>query len=438
MARIAFIGAGSAVFTRNLVCDIVTYPELAGSELVLMDIDARRLDRVGRIVRHIVAQEDARLTVRSTMSRQDALRGADYVVLTVAVGGLEARERDTDIPARYGVGQCIGDTLGPGGIFRGLRHLAVVDDLLADMAELCPDAFVLQYSNPMAILTWRFARSPIRAVGLCHSVQGTARLLADFCGVPVEETDYWVAGINHQAWFLEFRHNGTDLLPVLRTRLAGTELYGAEPVRIEMFRHFGYFVTESSAHASEYLPYFRKTPEMIQKWRAAYVPADAQYGGGSTGGGVMRARQREADYEEMMERQSSGRERFAIKRSDEYGIRIIAAMETGTPIRINGNVENHGLISNLPSGCCVEVPCLVDGLGVHPCVVGELPKQLAALNRSGIGLQELVLEAHVQKDRDFVYQAMALDPLTAAVCTLDQIRDMTDEMFAANEQWIRV
>jgi alpha-galactosidase len=436
MARIVFIGAGSAVFTRNLVADLITFPELADTEVVLMDVDAERLDRITQITEYVIKQENARLSVRSTLSRREALPGADYVVITIAVGGLEARAPDIAIPDRYGVGQCIGDTLGPGGIFRGLRHLAVFDSIAEDIMDLCPDALVLQYSNPMAILTWRTLLTPIRTVGLCHSVQGTSAQLAEYCGVPVDEMDYWVAGINHQAWFLQLRHRGTDLLPTLKAKLASDDLYGDEPVRIELFRRFGYFVTESSAHASEYYPYFRKTSEMIDAWGKLYQPPGSQYGGGSTGGGITKAKQREVEYEEMMQKQSSGQEQFVVRRSGEYGAEIVAAVESGSCIRINGNVRNDGHITNLPEGCCVEVPCLVDGLGVHPCFVGDLPPQLAALNRASVGVQEMVVRGHMDKDREAIYQAMALDPLTAAVCTLDQIHSMADEMFEANRPWI--
>jgi alpha-galactosidase len=436
LARVVFIGAGSAVFTRNLVCDLMTYPALAGSEVVLMDIDAQRLDRVTRILEYIIKQEQSALTVRPTLDRREALADADYVVVTVAVGGLEARAHDIEIPARYGVGQCIGDTLGPGGIFRGLRHLVVMDGLAEEMSELCPDALMLQYSNPMAILTWGILQSPIQAVGLCHSVQGTSAQLAGICGVPAKEVDYWVAGVNHQAWFLKFSRRGQDLLPTLKERLGEANVYGSEPIRTELYRRFGYFVTESSAHASEYYPWFRKTPEMIAAWGAEYQPAGSQYGGGSTGGGIKKARQREADYEAMMQRQSSGDESFAVKRSGEYGGEIINSIETGSTLRINGNVRNDGLITNLPDGCCVEVPCLVDGTGVHPCIVGDLPPQLAALNRASVSVQELVVRGHVEKSREYIYHAMTLDPLTAAVCTLDEIQRMTDEMFEVNRPWI--
>lgn len=441
MARIVFIGAGSVVFTRNLVGDIITFDELGGSELVLMDVDEHRLDRITRLVRRVVDQEGASLGVSSTTSRREALRGADYVIVTIAVGGVDAFREDIGIPARYGVGQAIGDTLGPGGIFRGLRHLAVMDGLVEDMGELCPDAMVLQYSNPMAIVTWRLLHSPLQVVGLCHSVQGTSAQLARWCGYEPEDVDYWVAGVNHQAWFLELKakgKGGRDLLPVLRERLSTGELDGEDPVRIELFRRFGYFVTESSAHASEYYPYFRKNEKMVGEWAARYVPPESQWYGGKTGGCVQQVEERAGAYEQMVEAQVSGAERFTVRRSEEYGARIIAASETGSLLRINGNVRNDGLVTNLPAGCCVEVPCLVDGNGIHPCVVGDLPTPLAALNRASISVQELVVEGHVRKDRSLIYDALALDPLTASVCTLADIHRMADELFDANEKWITI
>jgi len=447
MAKITFIGAGSVVFTRNLVGDIITHPELAGSEISLMDIDHERVGLVGRFVRSIIEQEGADLKVSSTTSRRDALRGANYVILTFRVdddGNL--RRSDIDIPLKYGVGQSIGDTLTPGGIFAGLRHLVVIEGVARDMQELCPDALVLQYSNPMAILTWSLLNSGIRAVGLCHSVQGTAAQLAGFLGLEPDDVEYWVAGINHSAWFLALRERGPghrDLLPLLRERLnSSDELYGKDPIRIEMFRRFGYFVTESSPHSSEYFPYFRKNEGMIEAWGEQYdpVPEGAMnYNRGRTLQNVVqRQEQRNNEFKDILLEQLEGHRRHTVKRSSEYGARIMAAIESNVPLRINGNVRNDNLISNLPEGCCVEVPCLVDGLGVHPCVVGGLPTPLAALNRTHVNVQELVVEGYAKKDRSLIYDAMALDPLTATVCTLEEIHRLTNEMFAFNEKWINI
>jgi alpha-galactosidase len=437
--RIVFIGAGSVVFTRNLTRDILTFPELGESEIVLMDVDADRLSRAERLVSRMAKTAKSPARVVATADRRQALEGADYVVVTIQVGGTAQWELDISVPERYGVGQCVGDTLGPGGVFRGLRHLAVFDGLIEDMAELCPRALVLQYSNPMAILTWRTALSGLRVVGLCHSVQGTARLLAEYCGAPFDELSYWVAGINHQAWFLTLEHQGADLYPRLRARLDDPETLALEPVRFELMRRFGYFVTESSGHASEYLPYFRKRPDLlaslVETFESAGSDYSAWFGYGHTGGDVAARRLEEPAYEQEDARQIAGTEPIELRRSDEYGALIINAEQTGTLLRINGNVPNDNLITNLPAGACVEVPCLVDRGGVHPCVVGALPPQLAALNRSNIAVQELVVKGHLEGDKEAIYQAVALDPLTAAVCSLDEIWQMTDDMFAANERW---
>ena len=438
--RVVFIGAGSVVFTRNLTRDILTFPELQDSEIVLMDIDADRLSRAEKLVSRMAETAGSSVRVVATTDRRQALKGADYVVVTIQVGGNDQWEADIRIPERYGVSQCVGDTIGPGGIFRGLRHLAVFDGLIEDMADLCPRALVLQYSNPMAILTWRTALSGLRTVGLCHSVQQTARLLAGYCEVPAEELTYWVAGINHQAWFLTLEHRGHDLYPRLRSHLDNPETLALEPVRFELMRRFGYFVTESSGHASEYLPYFRKRPDLlaslVETFESAGSDYSAWFGYGQTGGYVASMRLTESAYEQEVARQVAGTEPIEFRRSDEYGARIIHAAETGTPLRINGNVPNEELITNLPAGACVEVPCLVDRGGVHPCAVGALPPQLASLNRSNIAVQELVVKGHLERDREAIYQAMALDPLTAAVCSLDEIWKLTDDMFAANKSWL--
>ncbi len=438
--RVVFIGAGSVVFTRNLTRDILTFPELQDAEIVLMDIDPDRLSRALKLVSRMAETAGSPVRVLATTDRRQALLGADYVVVTIQVGGKAQWEADIAIPERYGVGQCVGDTVGPGGIFRGLRHLAVFDGLIDDMAELCPRALILQYSNPMAILTWATAASGLKVVGLCHSVQQTSELLAGYCEVPYGELSYWVAGINHQAWFLRLEHRGEDLYPRLRLQLDNPETLALEPVRFELMARFGYFVTESSGHASEYLPYFRKRPDLLASLVKTFESAGSDYsawfGYGLTGGCVSAMRVIESAYEQEVARQIAGKEPVELRRSDEYGALIIHAAETGSALRVNANVENEGLITNLPAGACVEVPCLVDDAGVHPCVVGGLPPQLASLNRSNIAVQELVVKGHLERDREAIYQAMALDPLTAAVCSLEEIWNLTDDMFAANQPWL--
>lgn len=440
MARIVFIGAGSVVFTRNLVKDILTYPAFDDSEIVLMDINLERLDKIEKLIVRLTEQQKSSIKVRATADRREALDGADYVVFTIQVGGTDVWAQDIEIPARYGVSQCVGDTLGPGGVFRGLRHLAVLDGTLRDMAELCPGATLLQYSNPMSILTWRASQTPVRTVGLCHSVQGTAAMLAKWCEVPENELVYWAAGINHQAWFLTLRHGDEDLYPTLRRLVAEPRLRAKEPVRIDLFEHFGYFVTESSGHASEYSPYFRKNPAMVdalvERFKQAEPGEHEWLGFGATGGCPAHSKQREREYEETVQRQISGRDPIEVTRSTEYGVQIIHALETGRLVQVNANVRNDNLIENLPAGSCVEVPCLVGNHGIHPCHVGPLPAQLAALNRAGIAVQEMALMAHEQASPEAVFQALALDPLTAACCTLDQIWAMGQEMLEANRQWL--
>ena len=439
MAKIALIGAGSTVFTRNLCNDILLTPALQGSTIALMDIDAARLAQAKSLVEAIIERRGLPAQVEATLDRREAVRDAAYVITTFQQGGLDAYELDIEIPARYGVGQCVGDTLGPGGVFRSLRTIPVLIDLCDDMDNLAPDALLLNYVNPMAANCWAVAAATGRPhVGLCHSVQGTGEMLARWCGVPYEDVIAQCAGINHQAWFLEFRTKAEDLYPRLWEAIERPEIYGSEPVRIDLMRALGYFVTESSGHASEYVPYYRKSAAMIED---ELVPAfanehDVWFDFGRTGGYLRNCIRRAAaaaqEYEELL----SGVRPLRTERSHEYGTYIIEAMETNQPARVNGNVPNWGLIDNLPEGCCVEVPCLVDGNGVQPVAVGRLPTQLAAMNRTGVNVQELIVEASLFGDRDAVHHAVMMDPLAAAVCTLPQIHDMVEEMLAAQEAWL--
>jgi alpha-galactosidase len=439
MPKITLIGAGSVVFTRNLCSDILLTPALQESTIVLMDIDAGRLAQARELVEAIVERRGLGATVEATADRQEAVREADYVITTFQQGGLDAYRLDIEIPQRYGVGQCVGDTLGPGGVFRALRTIPVLLDLCDDMDNVAPDALLINYVNPMAANCWAVdvgAGRPM--VGLCHSVQGTSEMLARWIDVPYEEVVYWCAGINHQAWFLEFRRGDEDLYPLIREAIERPEIEAEEPVRIELMKQFGYFVTESSGHASEYVPYYRKTPHMIER---DLVPRfanerDGWFDFGRTGGYLRHCIDRYAasrqEYRELLD----GVRDLPGARTHEYGSYIMEAIETNRPARINGNVPNIGLIDNLPQGCCVEVPCLVDGNGIQPIKVGVLPTQLAALNRTCVNVQELIVEASLAGDREAVYHAVMMDPLTAAVCTLPQIRAMVDEMLEAQAQWL--
>jgi alpha-galactosidase len=404
-----------------------------------MDIDPRRLGQAETLVQSIVDRRGLSARVEATTDRREAVNGADYVGTTFQQGGLEAYALDIEIPERYGVGQCVGDTLGPGGVFRSLRTIPVLIGLCEDMDDLAPDALLLNYVNPMAANCWAVDIATGRPhVGLCHSVQGTSEMLARWVGIPYEETVSLCAGINHQAWFLEFRRGDEDLYPLIWQAIERPEVYGQEPVRIDLMKHFGYFVTESSGHASEYVPYFRKTALMIEEELAPRFENehDRWFDFGRTGGYLRHCyeRQRSAagEYNELIE----GVQPLPSERSHEYGCVILEAMETNRPARVNGNVPNLGLIDNLPQGCCVEVPCLVDGNGIQPTKVGWLPPQLAGLNRTQVSVQELIVEAALTGDVEAVYHAVSLDPLTGAVCTLPQIRAMVGEMLEAQSRWL--
>jgi len=426
--RIAFIGAGSLIFSRRLMTDILTFPDLRDSTFALVDIDSRRLDYARQVAERIVREGGFPARVEATTDRRQALKGADYVIVMILVAGIDAIRPDIEIPLKYGVDQCIGDTLGPGGVFRALRTIPVILEICHDMEELCPDAWLLNYTNPMAMLCWAMNEATaIKNVGLCHSVQGTAWELATFIRIPFHQVSYWVAGINHQAWFLEFKWKGEDAYPLIRERMQDPLVYSAETVRAEMLKHLGYYVTESSGHNSEYTPWFRKRPDLLKRY-SGRGPWD--------GTGMLVERYSDPDYGKELERIASGQEPIAIYRSDEYASSIINSLHTGQPCRINGNVRNDGLITNLPQGACVEVPCFVDKHGINPCFVGDLPPQCAALNRSNIAVQEMAVKAALSGDRRLAFHAVAADPLTAAVLSLEEIQQMVDEMFAAEACWL--
>jgi alpha-galactosidase len=408
--KVAFVGAGSTVFARTLVSDILSFPELADElTIALMDIDPARLAVSERVTRAL----DPNVRVETTLDRRTALDGADYVLTMFQIGGYRpATVTDFDVPKRFGLRQTIGDTLGIGGIMRGLRTIPVLVDVCREMEQLCPDALLLQYVNPMAMLGWAAARaSSIQTVGLCHSVQGTARDLAADLGV--DELEYRCAGINHLAFYLELRHDGRDVYPELRAK---QDIPDWNRVRYEVLRHFGYFCTESSEHLAEYVPWFIKSarPELIDEFN---VPLD-EY--------LRRC-------EEQLARPIP--EAPKIERSDEYAAQIIHAHRTGVRFDFNGNVMNDGLIDNLPY-CCVEVPCTADAAGITPEPVGALPPQLAALMRTNINVQELTVEAALTGKREHVYHAAMLDPHTAAELPLRDIRALVDELLEAHGDFV--
>jgi alpha-galactosidase len=420
MTRIAFVGAGSVEFTRNLLGDILTFPELADCTIALHDIDPERLDAGVAMARWTARELGAAATIEGHLDRRAALEGCDHVVNMIQVGGHEATLIDFDVPKRHGLRQTIGDTLGIGGIFRALRTIPVMQGIAADMASVCPQAWLLNYTNPMAMLCWAtYAGTPVsQVVGLCHSVQNTTRQLAELVGVPYEEVSYLGAGVNHQAWILQFQRNGQDLYPLLDAVIAGDPQLRRR-VRVEIYRRFGRFPTESSEHSAEYLPFFLRDDAMIEQFR---VPVD-EY--------VRRSEENLELYAEMRRMLAAG-EPFEIERSLEYASLIIHSQLTGQPRTIYGNVRNDGLITNLPDGACVEVPCLVDGDGLHPQAMGALPPQLAALNRTFLNVCELTVRAALEGSREHVYHAALLDPNAAGTLSPEAIVAMVDELIEAH------
>ena len=399
-----------------------------------MDIEKERLNLITAFARKLVSQHGFKTKIESTMDRRSALEGADYVIVSIRVGGFEANRLDLEIPAKYGIKQGVGDTIGPGGVFYGLRHIPVLLDICHDMEDLCPDAWLINYTNPMAMICWAMNNyTRIKNVGLCHSVQGTAADLSRYLGAPPDEISYWVAGINHMAWFLELKWRGKDAYPLLREKFKDPKVYsrldahwaGADIVRVEIFKAFGYFNTESSQHMSEYVPYFRKRPEFFERFKLVYRMEWTE---------DMKRQRVEGD--ERMRQIISSDQEIPIFRSQEYCSYIIHSIETGIPRRVNANVKNNWLITNLPWGCCVEVPCLVDKNGIHPCHIGDLPPQCASLNRTNINVQELGVLAAVERDKTLAFQAVLLDPLTSAMLTIGETRRMVDEMFEAEAEYL--
>lgn len=482
--KIVFLGAGSTVFAKNLMGDILSYPALAENcHLALHDISPERL-HTSEIVAHKIADAlETTPTITATLDRRQALAAADYVITMIQVGGYRpSTVVDFEIPKKYGLRQTIADTLGVGGIMRALRTIPVLLDMCRDMEELCPHATLLQYVNPMAMNCWAIDRSTsIKTVGLCHSVQGTAHQLANDIGVPIEDINYVCAGINHMAFYLNFERNGTDLYPLLRQVIQDEHIPHENRVRYKVLEKFGYFVTESSEHFSEYVPWFikRDRPDLIDSFhvpldeyirrcefqiagwealRECFEDEDVQFQRPSKAGfteeeavhikALAEKIQRKtalagaADSEQILTDGSLRamenilNEMFVIRRSLEYGSQIINAMESDAPQVIYGNVPNRGLIDNLPDGCCVEVPCLVDKNGVQPTYIGSLPLQLAALMRTNINVQELTVEAALTRKREYIYHAALLDPHTAAELDMDQIVHLVDDLLEAHAAWL--
>ncbi|MCH2515224.1 MAG: alpha-galactosidase [Dehalococcoidia bacterium] len=420
MPKISLIGAGSVVFARRLLQDIMCVPELSDSTVSLMDTDPERLELMGKFARKLAIDTGTNMTIEVTGDRREALAGSNYVLTTIRVG--DSFERDIAIPLKYGVDQSVGDTVGPGGVFKALRTAPVLLDICDDIEDVAPDATLLNYTNPMAIACWAIAdATDVPTLGLCHSVQHTTADLADYIGAPSDSVTGWVAGINHLAWFLRFEQDGVDAYPRLFEAMENPEIYSRDTVRFEVMRQFGYFVTESTRHMSEYTPYFRTNEDLIDEFNLDQIRQDLQ----------RRTARVDDHYTQLLEDANSDK-RLTAERSEEYACRIIEAMETGRPTVINANVPNTGLIDNLLDQSCVEVPVLIDKLGFHPMAVGEIPGQLAALSRSNQAVQQMATQAILDGDREAAFHAIALDPLTSAVLSLSEIREMFDEMWTAH------
>ncbi len=427
MPKITFMGAGSTVFAKNVLGDCMMTPALRDSHIALYDIDPQRLKESETMLQNINANSGGHANIVAYMDRKKALEGADYVVNAIQVGGYEpSTVIDFEVPKKYGLRQTIADTLGIGGIFRALRTIPVMLDFARDMEEVCPDAWFLNYTNPMAILTGAMLRATsIKTVGLCHSVQACAEHLLRGLEMDTENVQWKIAGINHMAWLLEITRDGQDLYPEIKRRALERETPHNDMVRYEIMKRFGYYVTESSEHNAEYMPYFIKSqfPELIEKFN---IPLD-EY--------PRRCVNQIARWEDMRDQLVNNKD-IEHQRTHEYASYIMEAMETDQPYKIGGNVMNTGLITNLPDDACVEVPCLVDASGVTPCHVGALPPQLAALNMTNVNVQLLTIEAALTLKKEYIYHAAMLDPHTSSELTIDQIYSLVDDLIEAHGDWL--
>jgi len=435
MTKITFIGAGSLGFTGELVRDILTFPLLQDATLSLMDINAERLDFAKTAVTKIVTEGKYPAKVEATLDRAEALANADVVLTTILSGSTEIWRHDIEIPKKYGVDINVGDTRGPSGIFRFLRTLPDMMDIVHDMEKVCPDAVLLNYTNPMAMLVSAIQKQTfIKVTGLCHSVQGTAMMLADWIGAPYDEIDYLCAGINHQAWYLKYKWNGMDAYPLIHKAITERpEVYNEEQVRNEMYLALGYYVTESSGHNSEYNWWFRKRPDLIEKYcthGTGWNPGEYAY--------ILKEYQHnEVTWKDQVKEQlAQPLTAEDLERGHEYAAYIINALQGGEMFKFNGNVPNTGIITNLPEDACVEIPVLVDRAGFHPIHVGALPHETALLTQLSSGIEELAIQASLEGDPVAVYRAIAHDPLTASVLSLAEIKEMVNELFAQHKDYL--
>ena len=435
MTKIAFIGAGSLGFTRKLVRDLLTFPRLEDAQITLMDIDSERLDYAHQSVQKIISAGQRPATVEATLNRSKALEGADVVLTTILAGNTDVWRYDVEIPKQYGIDINVGDTRGPSGIFRFLRTLPPMMEIVQDMERYCPQAILLNYTNPMAMLCGALQRQTfIPVTGLCHSVQGTASMLARWIGAPDGEITYTCAGINHQAWYLDYRWNGQDAYHLIHKAVTERpEIYQEEIVRNEMFLHLGYYVTESSGHNSEYNWWFRKRPDLIEKYclhGTGWNPGEYAY--------ILKEYQQTENTwkDSVQEELARPLQPEDLQRGHEYAAYIINALQGGEMFKFNGNVPNTGLIPNLPEGACVEVPVLVDKAGFQPIQVGPLPPEAALLTQLSSGIEEMAIQAALTGDPVAIFRAIAHDPLTAAVLSLAEIKQMVNALFDQNSDYL--
>ncbi|WNS78763.1 alpha-glucosidase/alpha-galactosidase [Domibacillus sp. DTU_2020_1001157_1_SI_ALB_TIR_016] len=434
--KVAFIGAGSIGFTRGLLKDLLSVPELQNIEVSFTDINERNLDMVTQLCQRDINENNLNIKIHSTTDRREALREAKYIFSVVRIGGLKAFEQDIEIPLKYGVDQCVGDTLSAGGIMYGQRGIAAVMEFCKDIREVAdPDCLLMNYANPMAMITWACNKyGGVRTIGLCHGVQHGHQQIADVFGLKKEEVDIICAGINHQTWYVQVKHNGQDLTgKLLEAFEKHPEFSKTEKVRIDMLRRFGYYSTESNGHLSEYLPWYRKRPEEIKDWIDL-----GSWINGETGGYLRVCTESRNwfmnDFPNWMKDPALVYD--PTDRSEEHGSYIVEALETGRVYRGHFNVVNNGIISNLPDDAVIEAPGYVDGNGISMPTVGDLPLGCAAVCNVSISVQWLAVEAAIQGNDNLLRQAMMMDPLVGAVCNPKEIWQMVDEMLVAHEQWL--
>lgn len=431
--KFAFIGAGSLDFTRDLIRDILTFEAFADCEIALMDISEKRLEYAFDGVMRIIKKGGYKATVTTTTNRLEALENADGVLITILQGGVDVWRSDIEIPMKYGVDICVGDTRGPSGIFRFLRTAPVMLDIIRDVEKVCPNAIVLNYTNPMAMLvSYLQTQTKVHVTGLCHSVQGTAEMLAEWIGADPKDVEYTCAGINHQAFHLEFKVKGKDAYPLIKAATQKDEVYNEEQVRVEMYKHLGYFPTESSGHNSEYNAWFRKRPDLIEKYcttGTGWNPGEHAY--------ILK---------EYLDRETSWEQEYKdwvksddidLERGNEYASHIFNAIfGDKTPYAFNGNVRNKGYITNIDEGACVEVPVIADKDGIHSTKVITLPDHLSILVNNSAKIEELAVKAAIEGDPNMVFRAILFDPLTSAVLSMQEIRDMVQEMLTKNQEFL--